>query len=210
MSTKALSEQEKIDLKNRVRWVIDYICRDFHLTNEKIAKEMGCATSTINSYRRKITLPGRDFGIFLKKYNISTDWLDAGIGEPFPGARDKYPNICGQMTENEKKYAMIKEKVNSEIKEAQDFYSNCKQMNVEDALGKTFEVLKEGSDLSVALYMNIQQFAAALETGEELKKCRNEIATLREEVQKLKQEVNRFTAPSTAGRPDDGSEKEVI
>ncbi|MCE5212144.1 MAG: hypothetical protein LLG40_11365 [Deltaproteobacteria bacterium] len=213
MSTKALSEQEKNDIKKRVRWAIDYICKNFYMTNEKIGKEMGCATSTINSYRRMITLPGRDFVIFIKKYGLSSDWLDDGKGEPFPGAREKFPEVCGSKSETGSQYPTtegVHETPAHYSKSTDALFSSNQIINIEEAMGKAYKVLTAGTALSVALYMNIQQFAAALDTGEELKKCRDEIADLRKEVLKLRQEVNRFTAPSTAERQDDGSEKEAM
>jgi len=83
-------------IKERVRWAITYVADNHGMSNEKLSKYPGCATSTINSYRRKITMPGLDFFVvFLYKYGFSLDWFVSGAGEPFPGARAKYPKACG-------------------------------------------------------------------------------------------------------------------
>lgn len=219
MSRKAVKQTEEIKaLKERVRWAIGYICDNFKMTNEKIGKEMGCATSTINSYRSKITVPGMDFSAYVKKYNISADWIDSGVGEPYPGAREKYPEVCGLKTSHEIQYDKITDSVHQHIKEASMQYNpnsdalfkSDQKINIEEAMGKTYKVLSAGTALSVALYMNIQQFAAALDTGEELHKYKIEIASLREDMIRLQRQVDALTAPSIAGRQDDGSEKEAM
>jgi len=56
-------------IKERVRWAITYVADNHGMSNEKLSKYPGCATSTINSYRRKITMPGLDFFVvFLYKF----------------------------------------------------------------------------------------------------------------------------------------------
>jgi phage repressor protein C with HTH and peptisase S24 domain len=81
--------------KDRVRWAINYIAEYHGMTNEKIAKEIGCATSTINSYRRMVTDPGLDFFAYMaRKFKFNLDWFAFGQGEPFPGARVQYPEVC--------------------------------------------------------------------------------------------------------------------
>jgi hypothetical protein len=212
MSTKALSEEEKKAAKERTRWVIGYICDKFKMTNEKIGKEMGCATSTINSYRRMITLPGRDFAVYLKKYNISTDWFDEGKGEPFPGAREKYSHICGQKTQNEIQYDQITESVHHHIKEAQMQYNpnpdalfkSDQKINIEEAMGKAYKVLTAGTALSVALFMNIQQFAIAQETGKELQECKELVKGMQSQIDELNTKVDRLSShpTSTEGQGD--------
>lgn len=217
MSTKALKPEDIKSMKERVRWAIGYICDNFKMTNEKIGKEMGCATSTINSYRRMITLPGMDFSAYMKKFNFASDWFDSGAGEPFPGARDKYPEVCGP--------PVTTDQINKVAQYAQEhtpgrglrdssspdaLFHSSQKINIEEAMGKTYKVLNAGTALSVALYMNIQQFAAALETGEELNKCKDEIADLRKDMIVLKRQVDSLTAPSIPERPDDGSEKEAM
>jgi len=96
MSESFLEVFEKTQLmKSRVRWAITYIADHFGMTNKKIAKEIGCATSTINSYRRMVTDPGLDFFVYMIKYEFSLEWFALGAGEPFPGALATYPEVCG-------------------------------------------------------------------------------------------------------------------
>jgi phage repressor protein C with HTH and peptisase S24 domain len=102
MPMEKLVDALKMDseaLKERVRWAITYVADNRDLSNEKLAKILGYATSTINSYRRKITVPGLDFfALFIYKYEFSLVWFTTGRGEPFPGARKQYPEICGPDT----------------------------------------------------------------------------------------------------------------
>jgi len=59
-------------------------------------------------------------------------------------------------------------------------------------------------------YMNTQQFATALDIGQELKKHKELIKAMQAQIDDLSVKVDRLTAPSTAGRQDYGSEKEVM
>lgn len=89
----------KIDseaLKERVRWAINFVAEQHNLSNEKLAKILGYSTSTINSYRRKITVPGLEFFVFfIHEYNFDLEWFASGQDEPFLGARTDYPAVCG-------------------------------------------------------------------------------------------------------------------
>jgi hypothetical protein len=207
MSRKAVKQTEEIKaLKERVRWAIGYICDNFKMTNEKIGKEMGCATSTINSYRSKITVPGMDFSAYLKKYNFSSDWLNSGTGEPFPGAREKYPEVCGPAD-----YIGVRDNTDQYGTLVPDtLFKSDQKINIEEAMGKTYKVLNAGTALSVALYMNIQQFAAALDTGQALQVCQDQMKVMQEQIDDLNLKMDRLTAPSIPGRQADGSEKEAM
>jgi hypothetical protein len=59
--------------------------------------------------------------------------------------------------------------------------------------------------------LNIQQFAAALDTGQEVKACREEIGELKAQVAELKGWVERLSAtPPTADGQDVGSVKKAM
>lgn len=224
MSTKALKDAAKKAIKERVHWAIDYICDNCDMTNEKIAVDMGCATSTINSYRRMVTVPGLDFSLYMKKFNFSTDWFESGKGEPFPGAHKKYPEMCGQpgiiTIEHENKIKqyvqahVIKPLINDQmaVYETSDaLFSSDQKINIEEAMGKAYKVLNAGTALSVALYMNIQQFAAALDTGQELRECKDLINAMQEQINALNQKVDRLSARSTTTEGQgDGSVKTAM
>ena len=81
---------------DRSMWAINYIICKHLLSNEKLAKESGMSTASIDGYRRGVRLPKIDFLLFLQeKYKLNTEWYLYGRGEPFPGVHDKYPDICG-------------------------------------------------------------------------------------------------------------------
>jgi len=92
----------------------------------------------------------------------------------------------------------------------QTAFSYDQKINIDEAIGKTIRVLSAGTALSVALYMNIQQFAAALDTGQELKECKDLIKAMQSQIDDLSAKVDRLSAPSTAERQGDGSVKETM
>ncbi|PKN71229.1 MAG: hypothetical protein CVU54_02065 [Deltaproteobacteria bacterium HGW-Deltaproteobacteria-12] len=92
----------------------------------------------------------------------------------------------------------------------ESLFSSDQKINIEEAMGKTYKVLSAGTALSVALYMNIQQFAAALDTGQELKECKDMMKAMQLQIDDLSAKVDRLTAPSTAERQADGSVKKAM
>lgn len=197
-----------MEFKERVAWVLNIIKEREKLNNIQLSKILGVDKNTIQAYTHaKADIKGSALSSLVKEYRINGAWIISGIGEPFPGAREKFPEICGNPDFTVDQYNQMEECLHNYTREAIVSHDS---INIDEAWGKAYKVLKAGTALSVALYMNIQQFAAALDAGEDLKRCRQEIADLREELQKLRQEVNRFTAHSTVERQDDGSEKEAI
>jgi cell division protein FtsL len=85
------------------------------------------------------------------------------------------------------------------------------KINIDEDWGKAYKVLSAGTTLSVALHMNIQQFAAALDTGQELKVCQDQIKNMQSQIDELKGKVDRLTAvPTTTADPAAGSDKEAM
>ena len=93
-----------VDLRERTRWAINYVVERDKLSNERIASDLGIKVGVVNSYRTMKTDPKVDFvSRFSKAYGISQEWFISGIGEPFSGARQKYPEVCGvEVSENAK------------------------------------------------------------------------------------------------------------
>lgn len=83
-------------LKKRTRWAIEYVCKVNNLTNKTLAAVLGLKTSNLSQYRSMAVRPSYDFvKIFCGKYSFSHEWFISGDGEPFLGAREKFPEICG-------------------------------------------------------------------------------------------------------------------
>jgi len=83
-------------LRERAHWAISYIVKNQGLSNEQIAKELGFSKETVRGYRNKAADPKVEFIVkFCDKYGFDLLWFSKGIGEPFPGARQQFPEICG-------------------------------------------------------------------------------------------------------------------
>jgi transcriptional regulator with XRE-family HTH domain len=181
------------DLKNRTRWAINYICQRDKLTNESLSGFLRINTSNVSQYRAKRIRPSAEFmKMFCNHFNFSEAWFLSGQGEPFRGARRKYEEICGPAEPGV-------------VCETMDSYgSDTQKINIEEAIGKAYKVLNAGTSLSVALYMNIQQFAIALETGQALQLCQEQISGLQKQINELKQQVNHLnTNPAITKKQGD-------
>jgi phage repressor protein C with HTH and peptisase S24 domain/DNA-binding XRE family transcriptional regulator len=83
------------EVKNRIRWAINYIITEHDLSNVKLSRILGLSTSSIDSYRRGIKTPKFNTLAFIQNtYKISLDWIVDGLAsqftddrraEPFPG-----------------------------------------------------------------------------------------------------------------------------
>ena len=87
-------------LTERVAWAIKIIKADKDLdkgiNDVELAKILGTNKDTLADYRRqKGLLKGEVIDRLVSHYYFNPLWLFQGLGEPFPGARDKYPEICG-------------------------------------------------------------------------------------------------------------------
>jgi len=87
---------EKEGLKERTRWAINYVCEKKRYSNKTLAPVLEINKDTINSYRQRRTIPSLFFVFkFCREFKINPLWWFDGVGEPFPGARKKYSEICG-------------------------------------------------------------------------------------------------------------------
>lgn len=87
-------------LRERIAWAISIIPSDKDLdkgiNDVNLAKLLGTNKDTLASYRKGLgLLKGEVIENLVKYYNFSTEWIFKGEGEPFPGARAKYPEVCG-------------------------------------------------------------------------------------------------------------------
>lgn len=198
-----------MELEERVAWAINFIKDRDKLNNIQLGQKLGINKNTVGEYSQgKGDMKGVALAGLAKEFGFSGAWLISGIGEPFQGAP----------VHSNKQYDEISENIRLHTREAlmqydpnpDALFKSDQKINIEEAMGKTYKVLNAGTALSVALYMNIQQFAAALDTGQELQECKELIKGLQSQINDLKMQVDRLSAPSTAGRQGDGSEKEAM
>jgi transcriptional regulator with XRE-family HTH domain len=161
-----------------------------NLEQKAAAAAIGIKYGTYQHYEYG-NVPSRKFlSLILQYYKCSKSWLQTGEGVPYP---DKQESTSGGVRETVPTYGNAAQKI-----------------NIDDAQGKAYRVLSAGNALSVALYMNIQQFAAALDTGKELKICQDQITDLQSQIDELRGQVDRLTAiPSITADPAAGSEEKV-
>jgi hypothetical protein len=87
-------------LTENVAWAIKIIKTDKSLDvgikDIDLAKILGTNKDTLAAYRnKKGLLKGIVIERLVSVYNFNPMWLLKGTGEPFPGARINYPEVCG-------------------------------------------------------------------------------------------------------------------
>lgn len=86
--------------EERVAWILNLIKEKEKLNNTRLGQILGVNKNTIQAYtKKKGDLKGVALAAIVKKFGINGEWLIAGQGEPFPGARIKHPEACGPETE---------------------------------------------------------------------------------------------------------------
>jgi hypothetical protein len=190
--------------EERIAWAINWIKAEKGETDHSLAKRWGIDKNTVAVYcEGKGIVKGAALSSIVKDFGVSGEWLIAGKGEPFPGAHEKYPEICGPDWERPGSSMphAVAEAVSSYGKSMDPHF------HIEEAMGKAYKVMLSGTPYAVALYLNIIQFSSALDTGTTLKMCRDEIAAFKTEINELRNEVDRLKAvPGSAAQPAKSSD----
>jgi len=91
----------------RIAWAIKIIKKDKNLdhgiTDANLAKIFKVEKAAMVRYKkgRQSTVKSTVLGALIIHYKFNPYWIFEGKGEPFPGAREKYPDVCGPMTNDE-------------------------------------------------------------------------------------------------------------
>lgn len=181
-----------MDEKERIAWAINYLKKEHRLKDQELAKKWGIDKNTVAAYRRaKGIAKGNVLASLAKDFGINGEWIITGKGEPFPGARDKFPEVCGGPPTPQAVYDRIDHVVKTAmVRETQAEYSPVGGEQIDIAIGKAYRVLAADNALSSALFLIIHQFAAALDADSDLKHCKQQLADLREEINVLKRRLD--------------------
>jgi hypothetical protein len=152
-----------VGLIDRVAWAIDTIkwddALDRGIQDVELAKILKTNKDTLAAYRkRKGLTKGAVLEQLVVHYNFSPEWLFKGTGEPFPGARSKYPDLCGPEPIQTSKPA-AKHSVNEEPAKF-DISSTSGAIGEDVALA--IQVLQSRTPYATALHLNIRSFADAV------------------------------------------------
>lgn len=198
------------NLTERVAWAIEKIPGDrdldWKITDVALAKILGTNKDTLAAYRKQKggLLKGEVIDKLVSHYNFSPEWFFKGIGEPFPGARRNYHEVCGP-----NKPPLAAPLYNNNDTAAHLPVDDAQKINIDEAWGKTYKVLKSGTPYAVALYLNIQQFSSAVDSSLEIHACKEELVDLKAQMADMKRQLNRLTAvPDTATAQEDSLESE--
>jgi len=196
-----------MDFEERVSWVINNVKEKEKLTNIQLAEILGVDKNTVRAYAKgKGSLKGCALSAIVKKFGINAEWLIAGNGEPFPGARQKYPEVCGP--EDESIVSSIPRataRSDAPVVDAPAF-----QIDLGEDVRLAIEVLSSGTHYASSLHMNIRSFAAAVTDNRRLTALEQKMLDMDEKMDRminqnkaLQTEVNRLKA--TYEDPDGGS-----
>ncbi|MFB3924889.1 MAG: helix-turn-helix domain-containing protein [Syntrophales bacterium] len=180
------------NLHERVAWAIEAVKTmremDKDITDEDLAKKLSTNKNTIGDYRRK---KGLIKGIVLERlarqYGFNPGWLLQGAGEPFPGAREKYPEVCGPEEELETGGSPVYEP--RQDYEDGDARQRVPGVKMSEAVRMVIEILESGTVYAGPLYLAVRQFHEAIKAEKRISEIREEYAKLSREVDRMKKEM---------------------
>lgn len=86
-----------ITLNKRVAWAINYYKEKYNLSWPVLAKKLGTNKDTVAKYAKNLGefVKGSVIDALGNECGFDPLWLIQGTGEPFTGARNEFPEVCG-------------------------------------------------------------------------------------------------------------------
>ncbi len=192
--------------KERIAWVINWIKREKRLSNPKMAKMWGIDKNTVAAYSKgEGVAKGPVLASMVRDFGINGEWLIGNIGEPFPGARFKHPEVCGSDPKpaGETSPHLVGESF-------VPYNDNTIIVDVDKAMGRAYRIITSGTAFAVALDLNLKQFAEALDTGIAFKISQDEVLDLQAQINELRREIDNLKKGANTTKDSDDSFKEQV
>lgn len=176
-------------LEKRVAWAIKIIASepelDKGIPDVALSKLLGTNKNTLAKYRQgKGLLKGEVIDNLVLHYDFNPMWLFRGQGEPFPGARAKYEDVCGP--EESAPVAMPLTQalgIKTQSHHVQEF-------SIAEDLTLAAKVLESKTHYATALHLNIRSFAGAVNDSSTLNSVLSRLEDLEGRLDKLQSENN--------------------
>lgn len=179
-------------LTERVAWAITTIKKDPALdrgiSNINLGKKLGTNKDTLADYiKRRGLLKSEVVEKIVLIYKFNPLWLFSGKGEPFPGARLKYPDVCGPEEVSQETAGKKNALYNSEEPAALHVAkTRAEYIAGVDDFGKAVDGLREIFDshdpvLIPAIQANIHIFQISVRREHHIQQQSDEITALKKE-----------------------------
>jgi len=156
-----------ITLAGRIAWTLNYIKGGTQHTWESLGKELGSNKDTIAGYaKEKGLIKGEVLEKLVSLFGFSSKWLLEGSGEPFPGARNQYPDVCGDYDPTPG--------INANAREARDAKGMWGETHHQEVEGKKFSVTTYGPEQAeipnetISLGKTVDQLSRILGSGNQI------------------------------------------
>ena len=150
--------------EERVIWAIDVIKNDRNIgkgiSNEELAKALGVNVKTLSAYKEgRGLLKGSVLEGLVTKFSFNSTWLIEGRSEPFPGARAKYPDVCGAEYDDSSGREVLPKVAGGEEMPA---------FRISEAITSAVKILESDTPYATALYLNIKAFERGLQAEQRI------------------------------------------
>lgn len=179
---------------DRIAWVINYIIAKDDTNNFALAKKWGITKETVNSYRQgRGIVKGPVLASLVIDYGVNGEWLVSGRGEPFPGAKEKFPEVCGPPGVTAEQYAHIV----ATVRESQEHpETNAppadpapqRDFSIAEDVTLAIKVLESKTHYATALHLNIRSFAGAVDDKNALSQVMRRLEIMERKLDALQSE----------------------
>lgn len=163
-----------------------------------MAVKLGVNKGTINNYRQGRNAPNVPFVVsFCKELNFNYQWFIFGKGEPFPGAHEKYPEVCGP--EEFQIFTPLRDAIKSgrypPAGNSSPKIGAAAEFKISDAVTKAIRVLESGTAYATALFLNIEQFNRAVQSEQKIEELKEGQEKLEHKLSDLEKKMEAHDHP---------------
>lgn len=182
---------EEDGFKQRMKWALDQVCGRPGMSNKRVGVMLGVDKSTINNYRHERSIPNVFFiNTFCREFSFNYDWLVFGFGEPYEGAREEHPEMCGSESTG---YKTVNDEPMMVCAPKQEYVS-------EDDFGRAVTMLKNIFDAPDPLYRqaivaNLRSFHRAVGREVENNDLKKQLTLVESRLDTLEKRIEQDKSP---------------
>ena len=180
--------------EERAAWILNKIKERVNITNVQLSKILGVDKNTVQAYcHGNGMIKGAALAAIVKTYGVNGEWLLSGSGEPFPGAREKFPEVCGPPGVTAEQYAHIV----ATVRESQEHpETNAppadpapqRDFSIAEDVTLAIKVLESKTHYATALHLNIRSFAGAVDDKNALSQVMRRLEIMERKLDALQSE----------------------
>ncbi len=165
---------DKFDIKHKIRWVLIDLLERKHISDSRLADDLGCTASFIRQCKNMHADLAEVFITRLSAmYGVRPDWIYSNEGEPYE--TESAPDKSGEAPRAD----------NAETRGKPEF--KIPLFKDSELIIKVVEIMEAGGPRAEFLEKFVQQLEHAVRTSNQNMQMERELMDLRDEIKKMKE-----------------------